>query len=233
MNPDSNTAVLVDPKSMKTVMVDIPLKIRDEWLSLEGLNNITSKLSQDEIKSEPVKINGHYIFLIYDDGKNIEVIYNTEYMDSDLDPKYIRPVTYVELMYLAIFDIKDKYPGFFTRYPVAGLGGIYPSKVYVKTTVKGRSVNLKINNVVYNVDEYPNLKEEYVKSVSVNSIHIGRLGADFDGDTGSLNIITSKEGVEEINKMLDSKEFYITPEGDITYSANSDTINLILAHMTA
>jgi len=182
LNPDSDSAVLVNPKTMKTEIVNISVKRRDEWLSLEGLSDITSKLAQDEIKREPVKIDGYYMFLIYDDGKNVEIIFDTSTMDETLDKKYLRPITYIELVYLAIYDVRDKYPAFLTRYPVAAMGGVYPTKLYVKTTVKGRTVNFKYNNQIKEVVEYPNLKEEFVNSLSPHFSKLERLTADYDGD---------------------------------------------------
>jgi hypothetical protein len=178
LSPDSTSANLIDPITLKTTMVEIPIKKRDEWLSLEGLASITAKLAQDEIKSSPVMIDKYYLLLVYDDGKNIEVIFNTDTMTNRYDPKYIRPITYIELMYLAIYDVRSKYPGLLTRYPVAGLGGIYPTYLYVKTTVIGRTVSVTMNGITKEVIEYPRLGEEYVNSLSPHFTKLQRLDAD-------------------------------------------------------
>lgn len=233
MNPDSDSAVLVNPKTMQTEIVNISVKRRDEWLSLEGLADITSKLSQDSVKREPVKIDGYYMFLIYDDGKNVELIFDTNNIDENMNKKYLRPITYIELVYLAIYDIRDKYPAFLTRYPVAAMGGVYPSKLYVKTTVKGRTVNFKYNNQEKTVVEYPNLKEEFVNSLSPHISRLERLTADFDGDTMSMNVLYTEESIKEIEKMLNSKEYYITPDGEITFTMSVAVNELVVAHMSA
>lgn len=233
LSPDSSTANLIDPVTLKTTMVEIPIKKRDEWLSLEGLASITAKLAQDEIKSAPVMIDKYYLLLVYDDGKNIEVIFNTDTMVNTYDPKYIRPITYIELMYLAIYDVRSKYPGLLTRYPVAGLGGIYPTYLYVKTTVIGRTVNVTMNGVTKEVIEYPRLGEEYVNSLSPHFSRLSRLGADFDGDKVSLNVLYTEESIAEITKLLNSKEFYITPTGEITFSVKTDTLELVMLHLSS
>lgn len=233
MNPDSDSAVLVNPKTMKTEIVNISVKRRDEWLSLEGLSDITSKLAQDDIKREPVKIDGYYMFLLYDDGKNVEIIFDTNNLPEDMDTKYLRPITYIELVYLAIYDVRNKYPAFLTRYPVAAMGGVYPTKLYVKTTVKGRTVNFKYNNQVKEVVEYPNLKEEFVNSLSPHLSKLERLTADFDGDTMSMNVLYTEESIKEIENMFNSKEFYITPDGEIAFTMSQGVTELVIAHMTA
>ena len=178
MNPNNDTATLVDPKTMTTKYIDIDTTVRDEWLSSDGLDSIISKLAQDANRREPVKIDGNYLLLVYDDGKKIIPITNTDNMDENLNKKYLRPITYIELFYISIYDIRDKYPGFVTRYPVANLGGIYPTKIYVKTTVPSRDVEITFDNKTYIMHEYPILKEEFFNSMSVHNSKIGNLDAD-------------------------------------------------------
>lgn len=177
-NPESETAVLVEPTNLETIMVNIPVKKRDEWLSLEGLSGIISKLAQDDIKTDPIMVDKYYLLLVYDDGKNIKIIFNSSEITEEMNKKYIRPITYIEFMYIAIYDVRRDFPAFLTRYPVAGLGGIYPTDLYVKTTVKGRTVELTLNGVTKEVFEYPILTEEFVNSISPHVTKLQRLGAD-------------------------------------------------------
>jgi len=176
----SNTAMLVDKKSMRTVNVDIKPKTKDMWTSDEGLNGVINKLAQDELRSEPITVEDYYLALIYDNGKEVKFIKNTNEIPDDINTKYLRPITYAELIYLAVYEDVDKYPGFLTRYPVTGLGGIYPSIPYLKTTVKARKVSIlgvdwKEADTVY---EYPILTEAYQNSLSPHFTHLNLLGAD-------------------------------------------------------
>jgi len=176
----SNTARLVDKKTLTTVNVDIKPKTKDMWTSDEGLNGVINKLAQDELRSEPIEVEGYYLALIYDDGKKVKLIKNTLDIPDDIDKRYLRPITYAELIYLAIYKDVKKYPGFLTRYPVAGLGGIYPSIPYLKTTVKARTVSIlgfdwEEEDKVY---EYPILTEAYFNSLSPHFSKLERLGAD-------------------------------------------------------
>lgn len=179
LNPNSNAAYLVNPDTMKTELVNIPAKKRDEWLSMDGLNDIMNKLAQSDIRFEPVMIDKYYLLLLEDTGSKITVFRSTDDIEEGTNPKNLRPITYAELFYLSVYDVKDKYPGFFTRYPVAGLGGVYPTRIYLKTTVVGRTVEYTFGGITKTVYEYPILGELFTESMSPATNKLARLGADF------------------------------------------------------
>ena len=138
-------------------------------------SNVDPYMLTSNAKINKIRMTG---CVIYDDGENIELFLDTANIPEDYNKKYLRPITYAELVYIAIYDVKDKYPGFLTRYPVTGLGGIYPTNIYVKTTIIGRSVNFKMPGYEKVMSEYPILTEEFVSSLSPHISHISRLGAD-------------------------------------------------------
>lgn len=177
LNPNSDQAYLINTETLKTDLVRIPVKARDEWLSVEGMTTIMNKMGQSDIRLEPVKVDKYYLALVYDDGKNIKVIFNTEDTEG-LNKEYLRPITYAEMFYIAIYDCVKNYPCLVTRYPVGSLGGIYPSNVYVKTTTRARTVNLEFGVLKTTMIEYPILGELFVESVSVNINKLSRLGGD-------------------------------------------------------
>lgn len=183
ISQNSNTAKLVDAGTMKTTLVNININKRDEWLSMEGMVKIMNKMKQPDLRFEPVIIDNNYLQLVYDNGRDIVVLDDTKEITKDMEPEFIRPITYIEMFYISIYDVKDKYPGFVTRYPVANLGGIYPCYVYVKTTFKSRVVNMTINGNKMVMEEYPILGEECMESVSASAQHIKALGGDYDGDS--------------------------------------------------
>jgi hypothetical protein len=232
-NPDNTSAILVNKKTMLSEIVDLKTEVRDTWITDEGLDSVISKLAQEELRSEAVTVGEHYLLLIYDNGKTIEILHNSDQITDDMAKSYIRPITYAELFYLAVYDTRNKYPGFVTRYPVAGVGGIYPSNVYLRTTVNTRTVEMKTLSGSKKIYEYPILGESYYNSLSVHPSHITGLGADFDGDTVSFNILYTDESIAEINDLLNSKEYYLSPDGRLLYSANTDTLSLVLKHMTS
>lgn len=231
-NPDTNTAPLVNIKTMKTTLVDISSRSRDDWLSEESLDNTIAKMGQELYRSEPILVEDNYLMLIYDDGKKIELIYNTEEMNESLNKKYLRPITYVELFYLAIYDIKDKYPGLVTRYPITEAGSIYPCVPYVRTTNNSRTVEMKYYGDIKEINEYPILGESYFNSLSVHSTHLEHLGGDHDGDTVSFNLLYTDESIKEIDELLKSKKYYLTPNNELMYRISTDPLELVLKHLT-
>jgi len=178
MNVTTSTVMLVNSKTMKSELMEISVKKRDEWLTIEGLDDVFGKLEQEDIRSLPIKLENNYLFLVHDKDDVITVIFNTADIPEDMDRSYIRPITYYELLYISIHDCIDIYPGFITRYPVANLGGIYPSKMYVRCTENPRVVDVVMNGTTTRMYEYPNLTEQYINSVSASPTHIQKLGAD-------------------------------------------------------
>lgn len=181
LTPGSDMANLIDPKTLKTAYVSIDAAKRDDWLSDEGMDGIISKMGQEINRKEPVMIDKYYLALVYDDGRKVEVIFNTDTMDPELNPRYLRPITYAEMFYISVYDVRNKYPAFVTRYPVASLGGIYPSKIYLKTTTNARTVKFKMNGVEKIISEYPILKESFFNSLSPGFSKLQGLGGDYDG----------------------------------------------------
>lgn len=181
LSPSSDVAKVIDPVTLRPTLVTIPVKKRDEWLTMDGLNSALNKLGQDVLKEEPVMIDKYYLAMVADHGNEIHILMSEDDFDKHATAN-IRPLTYIEMAYLAIYDIRKKYSGTLTRYPVAGLGGVYPTNIYLKTTTVGRTVNVTMDNTEKVVYEYPVLGKEFMNSTSVHYTHLARLGADHDGD---------------------------------------------------
>lgn len=179
MSPETVEAKLVSPTTKRTNTVRIKPHKRDEWFTMEGLNKLMNKMAQPELRNEPVMVDGYYLMLVHDTGDTIKLYYNTnEVVDEEL-LKELRPITYAEMFYISIYPIKDKYPGFVTRYPVIELGSIYPCKIYVKTTFEARTITLIDRDGERTLDEYPILGYEYMESTSPSAQHLAKLGADY------------------------------------------------------
>lgn len=207
-------------KKFNTVYVDVPTKDSNKWLTSDGITSILNSLQQEEIMKSEVKTStGHYLLLIYDDGENIKVITDSRLITDDMDKKFIRPITYGEMFFLAIYEVKDKYPGVSTRYPVTGFGSTFPTDVKVKPTIKTRDVKVLNTNTV--IEKYPILTEKYFYAMSIHPIHVPPAGADFDGDMMSLIIFMSEDSIEELEELMDTKSVYVDPAGNIKYSVRN------------
>lgn len=230
---NSNNAYLVNKDTYTSFITEIPIRVRDKWLTFDGLIEIMNKLAQPVIRNSAITINGNYLMLVHDRGDRIDVITDTRDIElKGLDKSKIRPITYGELFYIAVEDVVEKYPAFTTRYPVAGLGGIYPCRVYLKTTTVGRRVELNYNGVSRIANEYPVLGKNWVESMSVDGRHLAALGGDFDGDVLSFTVLFSKESINEINTFLNNKSAYISADNKIIYSSSDNVAELVMSSMT-
>ena len=233
LDPNNNYALLVNPSTMQTEYKEIPTKKRDDWLSKEGIVQIMNKLGNETLRMEPVKIDGYYMFLLQDTGDSITIFNHTNDMDPNIDKSTVRPITYAELFYISIYDTIATRYCYNTRYPAIELGSIYPSKVYVKTTVTGRTVKFKYGMHNFTMDEYITIGDKFHESMSVSMTRIARLGADFDGDVLSFNALFSEESNKEIEQYINSKQAYITPDDKIVASMDNDVATQIMKVLTA
>ena len=231
---ESYNAYLINKDTLQREIVTLNEKTRSQWITDEGIENIINKLIQDVIKKSPIIINDHYLYLVYDDGKEIIVLNDINNLPSDKDKKYVRPITYAELFYLAIWDVVDKYPGFTTRYPITGYGSVYPCKIYLKVTIKGREVTYKGVGTTQPVKlyEYPDFNASFFNSMAVHPTHLSKLGADMDGDKLNVNIVWEEESIEELEHVLNSKSYYVDMTGKINFSASDDISELCMTTFT-
>lgn len=226
-NQYTNEVNLVNPKTMKYETYEIKVENRDEWLSPSGINNIMNKLKLTNVLISPVKIEDKYLLLVYDDSKNIKILYNNNDIEG-LDSKYIRPITYSELFYIAIEDISKNTPAFLTRYPVIEKGSIYPSYMYCKTTLHGREVNYQDGLIEKKLYEYPDFKYDWVKSITPNINRLKGLDGDFDGDSTLgfcicrvLSFMGEKNNINHlIYEKFNNKQLYIIKPKNIYKGKN-------------
>lgn len=169
-----------------------------QW-SKDGVDKIIDRFMKTGAeKDEPVLLE-----FTDKNGNTIEQFsYINEYSRNSKDSLTVsRPMTWLDLLYIAAEDItKDKYQ-LITRYPVADIQNIYPSKMTVSSTNKTRSVYISIpnnpdfNDLVY-FKKYPyiNLEKLGVKDPDpkpasyydlyrvtiIGNSPLASMGADYD-----------------------------------------------------
>lgn len=233
------SARLVDPKTLKQDIVDLPLDVRDKWVTVEGLEKLVEGFRNPTLRFKPIKIEGRYLGLIYiGPDKTFKIFGDIDELPDHLDRKHVEPLTYIHLFYLCGYRRWNTLKAIVTRYPVAGIGSTYPSHVYCKTTVVGE-VRYELGHdwtpmgEEFKALEFPTRNPEaFVDSQIVHPSRIAGLVADYDGDTASATIVYSDEALEELNKYLDSTAAYLDPRGGFKASCEVDTINLVLKNMT-
>lgn len=176
----NSPAVLVNKKTLRKEMVDISPKTFDDWMTDEGIEKLISKFAIKEIRHKAVVLEDHYVGLLYRDDRSFCIFQDIGDLPEWADKNRVKPVTLVELLYASIFREANDIPALTTRYPVAGYGGIYPTIIFLKSTVKGDAlkemVGFKETGEV--ARWFPIEGGEFMDSMSPSIEHIARAGAD-------------------------------------------------------
>lgn len=225
---DSNKAYLYNPKTLKPELTELKYKDINTWTTFEGLDKIIKKFGQDDIKVLPIKFSNKYLGLVRDDGKNVELYFNTEVEDLT----NVRPLTYFEFIYLALYDIRDNFPGVITRFPVESMTSSYFTTYYLKTTTEDRKVNFTFNGETKEIVNYPILSSSPYNSLTPHFIRLKGIGGDNDGDTVSNIMILVEDSKKEVKDMLNDIKYYIKPDGSLMNDPNIPPSDLLLKHLT-
>lgn len=227
-------AKLIDKKSLQSVDVTVAPRQYDSYMNYTEFEKLFNSYANTDLRDRPVVVADHYLALIHDSGKEVRVVLDPS-QHPELDPKLYSPITYTQLYYLYAYDLTDRTPAFVTRYPVAGYGSIYPSYPYLKVADRSKTVT------VFDVHgaqrekpaiEYP-LSTLYFDSISPASSALGRLGADFDGDTVSFSCVMTDDAVEEIETLLSKRSYYVTGSNQVYFGLIDDVVELSVMHLTS
>lgn len=130
-----------------------------------------------------------------------------------------RYMTWTDLLFLACNDVVKNKHIMVTRYPISHNFGIFVSRIRVLSTLK--TVPMEINGTVYKW--YPFIDLDMPKHMVANNFndtlqfsnaYLTGLNGDYDGDQTTSKIIYTQEANEECEKLMASKQFYITPNGE-------------------
>jgi hypothetical protein len=232
-------AILTDPKTKQSVAVQLKSLTYSDWTSNEGLEKHLTYYQEETIRHEPIRVEGYYLGLCYrgPDG-TFALINGIEQLPAGRDPKSCTPITLTELIYCAIYAIANQYPVFVTRYPITGIGSVYPSYIHLRSTIQSEE-RKPLNTDTWEVDEsqpiayyFPVLGSGFYNSMSPHSSRLARLGADFDGDTCSANAVYSDESRREIAEFFETKKAYVGTDGNFIYDTSVDTVAHVLNNIT-
>lgn len=239
MFPDVNQpAILVDPKTLRMREIYLHVRYYDKWATTEGVEKIISSFKEEDIRDQPLMIDGYYLALLYlgPDG-TFKVFNDITQLPASRSREHVRPLTLTDLFYLSVYRHFSKYPLFVTRYPVTGIGSIYPSKSHLRVTVGYEERRMLDDSWIDAGDsfvayEFPVQGSAFVNSMMPHTSHLSRLNADFDGDTSSGNIAYSDEAIAEAAKFFKTKKAYIGTDGQLLYSCAVETVSLVLHSLT-
>lgn len=234
------SAYLVNPSSLRRESVRVSSKVIDRWTTTAGLEKVINSFSEESFRSQPVKIDGYYIGLVYrgPDG-TFKIFGDIDELPAGLDRKDVHPLSLCELLYLSGYQKWNKLGVYITRYPVTGVGSIYPSFAYVKTTVKScvrRELGENwqpLDGDEYLAIEYPTFEgSAYINALTPHVSRLALLGADFDGDMASANVVYTDEALDEVRALIENVSFYRSHRGGLLASPYVVTVERVLANMT-
>lgn len=230
--------MLVDKKTLKSVPVSLKTQYYDRWMTDEGIEKVITSFVYEDNRHKVLELDGHYMGLIYKgpDG-TFRLMQSIDELPEGRLAEHVYPLTFCELIYASTYDNLNKYPIFVTRYPVTGIGSIYPSQIYTYTTIKAEKrkelgPNWEPLDDTKTAYQFPIRGSQFVNSLIPHSARLVRLGADFDGDTCSGTAVYSKESVDELMRFFQSRRAYVDTTGQFVASTNVDTVQLVLHNLT-
>lgn len=227
---------VVDKKTLNRMYIKPDQKDVDKWSTVASIEKLINGFGKLKYRHKPVYISGNYAALIYRDDTYYKVFYDISELPKELDKKNVRPITWAEMFYVAVYEQSVKNAAFVTRYPITSIDSIYPCKIQLQTTVKS-DILIELDDIWQPNENrnpvcFPILDEDFYDSMSVQTSHLPGLVADHDGDKTSLVVITSKEAIEEINAYLNSYIAYVNPSGGLRYGFNNPISEMVMFNLT-
>lgn len=233
--PESTHAWLINPKDFSKVHVNVGHQLKDRWTTKDGLGRVLESFREDSLRQTALQIAGMYVGLVYETESEYKIFYDITELPEGFARANVRPMTLTDFIYLNCVEEWQKCFAFPTRYPVAGAGSIYPTKLSLVSTVPAkqcRRLNEHWEPSDFVVPSYPVMNAVYFDSMSVHSSRLEGLVADHDGDMCSLNYVFSDESKAELEDLLDQAETYLNPQGELKSSMDYYTVTLVTHNMS-
>lgn len=232
-----NMARLIDTKSLESVYTEVDARIVDKYTTGDGLVSLFNGFSDPNLRNKPIRIAGHYLALVYDDGKNVCLLSDINDLTEGMNKKYVKPVTYMQFFYMQTVKAIEKKMLQVTRYPITGIGSIFPTRVFVLPTNSSSEARTLIDLDGTKLDKFHFFpvatdNPSYFDGMAISNIRLELAGGDFDGDQLSANSIQAKDSIEEIETLFGKRIFYISGSGDFLYSPVQEPHEFCLRALT-
>lgn len=183
---EDGTVTLVNPATLQPETFRVSPTVTDRWFTSSGIESVINSYSEPSIRLKPIIIEDYYLGLVYRPKNRMvfKVFNDIRELPEWASKEDVHPLSLCELIYLSGYLRWNKGAVFVTRYPVTGLGSIYPSIPYVKNTVVGevrRELDDKWNEYPeeFTALEYPTFdKPVFIDSLIPHPSHLAALGGD-------------------------------------------------------
>jgi hypothetical protein len=231
LDNNSDQVRLVNKKTGLIEQVSLDAKTKSTFLSQDGMISKTlAKLEEDTYAHQFVEIDEkHWLCNIYDDGEVVRIMFDND-LPEGRDKKYIKPISYIELITYAFRMILNNQVGTATRYPIIGQGSIYPTYYIAKSTTNGlaRMVLKDDWSDDVKVTEWPKQGGAVFNSMSPHYTKLGNLDADFDGDKLPANIQYTDESIAELVELMNSRSNIVNAQNKYISKFENDISSAVV-----
>lgn len=229
--------ILTDPKTLLSKTVGVNPRTYDQWMTYEGIEKLCARFAEESMRHYPIMIGEHYLGLVYrGPDKTFRFLRGIDELPEGRLAEHCTPITMAELMYMCVYEYAQTTAvGYATRYPVERYGSKYPTRFALRTTVRSdvfKELDESWNPLPVKAVSFPINGVQFFNSMSPSVSHVPRQGADYDGDQESCWCVFTDEAIAEINRILDSRDYYLTLDGEMAFSQNNDYISLCLKYLT-
>lgn len=233
----SQTAKLVNAKTKEYEYVELHPNTIEKWSTASGLSKLFNGFANQNVRTKEILLSGHYLALVYDDGTDVCVLHDINDLPKGKDKKLVKPINYLELFYLSCFETIADQISQQTRYPITGIGSIFPSQPNVKTIIGAKP------RTVRNIDweeigrclNYPHRMDnpDYFDAMSVDPSREALLDSDHDGDALNSNSVEAEDSKAQVRDLFGKREYYIGGAGNFLYDPINEPILFMLAAGTS
>ena len=193
-NVSSDQVAVIDPKTLALRYKPIKEDEKAKFLSSDGVRDIVKLFRDEDFRNNYVTVytednEEYWLYLVYDSGDGTIIIGRSE---EDLksackaygtlyNKEYVHPLTYLEMLYIAVQKATESRNGLVCRYPAIEISSEIPCKIHVFTTNPGRTVTLRNSknvNIGTVLPEYPIFGKDMTDSMIPHPSLLGGLGAD-------------------------------------------------------
>lgn len=224
---DERLATVIDNKTFKTERIEINTKMVMDFTTSAGVNNYLNKFADSEFSKQTFGGDTYSFIMLFEKDGGVEIVSDTSVIDP-ADYKYLRPITNLELLYIAILPEMNKYYSSTTRYPAINQGSTFLCIPKIKPTISTKKIKVRLYGNEYNVVNYPIPNSGVYDAMSPNHTRLARSTADFDGDMMNFLVYFTVESIEEIKEILNTRSFYIGADNKLVYSVDTDILNYVI-----
>jgi hypothetical protein len=201
----------------------------DKWSTRDGIDSIVYRTISDTVKNLPIVIDNNYLAMIFEDGQRLKVV-TPDIVDTIEDKTKLRPITYGEFLFFVTKDIAKEYPVSTTRHPVIENGSTYYARVKLRTTSNDRIMIDMDTGEEYK--HYPKIGDSWVNTIGLHYSRLAGMGADFDGDTGSIIAYLTIDAMEEAKRLMKEFTYYVNITGSPTLDLVDDILEKVVKTLT-